>query len=327
MNSDADDALYPEIEPFFTGTLPVSDIHTLYYEQCGNKEGIPVVFLHGGPGSSTSGRDRRFFDPKVYHVILFHQRGAGKSTPAFCLEENNTFALVADMEKLREKVGVSSWLLFGGSWGSTLALAYAEKHIDHVLGLIIRGIFTNRKIEQDWFYSETGAGMLYPEEYAKFVELIPLEERGDIVKAYYKRLTAPVGDAQQLKCATAWNIYELTLSSMQLTQEDVDKCQDDNWNLAHARIECHYFVNKGYLEESQLINDAVIIAKSGVPVEIVQGRYDLACPVKTAWDLHKQIPQSILHILPMAGHSSLEHGTGMTRKLVDICDKFKNMLK
>jgi len=315
--------LYPEIEPFHSGHLQVSPVHKIYYEQCGNKSGLPIVFVHGGPGGGISGGDRKYFDPKEYHIILFDQRGAGNSTPPFCLEENDTWSLVKDMERLREHVGVDRWILFGGSLGSTLSLAYAEKHIDRVMGLILRGIFTLREEEIKWFYQE-GASYIFPDVWEQYVAPIPLEERGDFVKAYYKRLVG-TNEEEKLRCAKAWSTWEMATSQLKVNPENLKKAESDVWALAFARIECHYFINKGFLSDNQLIKNASIIRKAGVPVTIVQGRYDVVCPAKTAWDLYKELPDAEFFFIDDAGHSAKEDG--ITKKLVEVCDKYKKIIR
>jgi len=314
--------MYPEIEPFNSGHLEVSSIHKIYYEQCGNKDGLPIVFVHGGPGGGISAHDRRYFDPKAYHIILFDQRGAGKSTPAFNLDENDTWSLVADMEKLRIHLGVDRWILFGGSWGSTLSLAYAETHIDRVRGMILRGIFTIRDEEIHWFY-QSGASFMFPDVWEQYVAPIPEEERNDFVTAYYKRLTGN-DEAQKLRCAKAWSTWEMATSQLKVNPENLKRAESDDWALAFARIECHFFINKGFMSPNQLIDNAHIIRKAKIPVTIVQGRYDVVCPAKTAWELYKQLPEAEFFFVDDAGHSAKEEGT--TQKLVNACDKYKQII-
>jgi proline iminopeptidase len=312
------------VEPFNTGHLKVSDLHSIYYEQCGNKDGLPVVFVHGGPGGGFSPRDRRFFDPKAYNIILFDQRGCGKSTPSFCLDENDTWSLVKDIEKLREHLGIQRWVVFGGSWGSTLGLAYAETHIDRVLALVLRGIFTLRPEEIRWFYQE-GASFIFPDAWDKYLEPIPVAEHGDLVTAYHKRLTGADEEAR-LKCAKAWSTWEMATSQLKVNPENIQRAADDTWSLAFARIECHYFVNNGFFKKpNHILEDAHIIENSGIPVTIVQGRYDVVCPAKTAWELKKRLPSAELHIIDDAGHSAKE--AGITAKLVAACDKYKTLGK
>lgn len=316
-------SLYPPIEPFFRGELKVSDIHTIYFEQSGNKDGIPVVFLHGGPGGGVSNRDRRFFDPAAYHIVLFDQRGAGKSTPEFCLEENDTWSLVEDIEKLRTHLKISKWMVFGGSWGSTLSLAYAQKHIERVLALVLRGIFTLRDEEIRWFYQE-GASYIFPDKWDDYLEPIPESERHDLVNAYYKRLTGD-NKEEQLKCAKAWSTWEMATCRLRVDKKNLERAIDDKFALAFARIECHYFTNKGFFKPNQLLNDAHIIADSNIPVTIVQGRYDVVCPAKTAWELYKKLPKAEFHLVETAGHSAKEED--LSRLLVQATDKYKTILK
>ncbi|XP_037031168.1 probable proline iminopeptidase isoform X3 [Bradysia coprophila] len=313
--------MYPPIEPFNVGYLQVSSIHTMYYEQCGNKNGLPIVFVHGGPGCSFAPTDRQYFDPEAYHIILFDQRGAGKSTPAFCLEENDTEFLVDDMEKLRVHLGVDRWILFGGSWGSTLSLAYAEKHIDHVLAMILRGIFTLRD-EEITFLFQSGTSYIFPDVWEKYVAPIPENERDDFVSAYYKRLIGS-DETERLRCAKAWSTWEMATLQLKVNPENILRAENDTWALAFARIECHYFINKGFLKPNQLIDEAYIIRDAKIPVTIVQGRYDMVCPAKTAWDLYKQLPEAEFFFVDDAGHSPKE--TGILMKLLEACDKYKTL--
>jgi len=324
MTTPVDQILYPPIEPFATGTLKVSNLHTIYYEQSGNKDGLPILYIHGGPGGGISPLDRRYFDPKAYHAVLFDQRGAGKSTPSFCLEENDTWALVSDIEALRKSLGIDKWVLFGGSWGSTLALAYAETHIERVLGMVLRGIFTLRPEEIRWFYQE-GASFIYPDVWETYLKPIPEQERGDLVTAYHKRL---IGDNEEerLQCAKAWSTWEMATSQLRVNEDNLKKAADDAWSLAFARIECHYFVNKGFFKNpTQILDDAVIIKDSKVPVTIIQGRYDVVCPATTAWELYKRLPNAEFYLIEDAGHSAKE--TGIMTKLVEACDKYKTLCK
>ncbi|KAI9294170.1 prolyl aminopeptidase serine peptidase [Neoconidiobolus thromboides FSU 785] len=313
--------LYPEIEPFYKGQLKVSDVHTLYYEQSGNKDGLPVVFFHGGPGGGVGDRDRRFFDPKVYHIILFDQRGAGNSTPSFCLEENDTWSIISDIEKLRNHLKIEKWVVFGGSWGSTLALAYAETHIQRVHGLVLRGIFLLRDEEIEWFYQK-GASHIYPDQWEGYLAPIPESERHDLLTAYYKRLTGD-NEEERVKCAKAWSTWEMATSRLRVDQKGIERASNDIWSLAFARIESHFFINKGFFKPNQLLENAHIIRDSKIPVTIVQGRYDVVCPAKSAWDLKKVLPEAELHIVEDAGHSAKEDG--ITKLLVDACDKYKSL--
>lgn len=295
--------LYPEIQPFHTGTLSVDDRHTLYYEQCGNPQGKPVVLLHGGPGGGCSEKMRRFHDPAKYHIILFDQRGSGRSTPHADLTDNTTWDLVADIEKLRELLGIERWQVFGGSWGSTLALAYAQAHPQRVTELVLRGIFMLRHWELQWFYQE-GASRLFPEAWDHYIAAIPQAERGDLITAFHKRLTSE-DEATRLAAARAWSVWEGATSFLHVDTGFVNDHEDAQFALAFARIENHYFVNKGFFEvDDQLLRDVPRIAH--IPGVIVHGRYDVVCPVQNAWDLHKAWPKANLVITPASGHSAFE---------------------
>ena len=311
--------LYPPIEPFRTGFLRVSSVHEIYFEESGNPDGKPAVFLHGGPGGGTDPKMRTFFDPKVYRIVLFDQRGCGRSRPHANLVDNTTWHLVEDMEKLREHLGIKRWLVFGGSWGSTLALAYAETHPDHVTELVLRGIFLLRKWEIDWFYQRPdGAGALFPDLWEKYVATIPRAERSDMVSAYYRRLTSD--DPQTMRqAAKTWSIWEGATSFLRLNPDYVAKFQEDDYAAAFARIECHYFINNGFFAtDNQLIEQVGKIRK--IPAVIVQGRYDVVCPVKSAWDLHCAWPEADLRIVPDAGHSAFEPGN--IHELISATDRF-----
>jgi len=311
--------LYPPIEPFRTGFLRVSSVHEIYFEESGNPDGKPAVFLHGGPGGGTDPKMRTFFDPKVYRIVLFDQRGCGRSRPHANLVDNTTWHLVEDMEKLREHLGIKRWLVFGGSWGSTLALAYAETHPDQVTELVLRGIFLLRKWEIDWFYQRPdGAGALYPDLWEKYVATIPEAERSDMVRAYYRRLTSD--DPRIMRqAAKTWSIWEGATSFLRLNPDYVAKFQEDDYAAAFARIECHYFINNGFFEtHNQLIEQVNRIRK--IPAVIVQGRYDVVCPVKSAWDLHCAWPEADLRIVPDAGHSAFEPGN--IHELISATDRF-----
>lgn len=309
---------YPPVEPFRTGRLKVSDIHELYFEESGNPSGKPVVFVHGGPGGGTDAKQRRFFDPEAYRIILFDQRGCGQSTPHANLENNTTWDLVADMERIREHLGIEKWQVFGGSWGSTLALAYAQTHPERVTELVLRGIFMLRKKELHWFYQE-GASALFPDAWEKYLAAIPEAERGDLMRAYYKRLT---GDdpAERKRAAQAWSVWEASTSFLHQDLTHVDHAAEDDFALAFARIECHYFVNGGFFEtESQLLDNVDKIRN--IPAVIVQGRYDVVCPAMSAWDLHRAWPEARLEIIPDAGHSAYE--PGIVDELVRATDAFR----
>ena len=311
--------LYPPIEPFRTGFLRVSSVHEIYFEESGNPDGKPAVFLHGGPGGGTDPKMRTFFDPKVYRIVLFDQRGCGRSRPHANLVDNTTWHLVEDMEKLREHLGIKRWLVFGGSWGSTLALAYAETHPDQVTELVLRGIFLLRKWEIDWFYQRPdGAGALFPDLWEKYVATIPEAERSDMVRAYYRRLTSD--DPQTMRqAAKTWSIWEGATSFLRLNPDYVAKFQEDDYAAAFARIECHYFINNGFFEtHNQLIEQVGRIRR--IPAVIVQGRYDVVCPVKSAWDLHCAWPEADLRIVADAGHSAFEPGN--IHELISATDRF-----
>ncbi|TDK21738.1 prolyl aminopeptidase [Luteimonas aestuarii] len=295
--------LYPEIAPFDVGTLKVDDRHTLYYEQSGNPKGKPVVLLHGGPGGGCNARMRRFHDPAKYRIVLFDQRGAGRSTPHADLVDNTTWDLVADIEKLRERLDVEKWQVFGGSWGSTLALAYAQSHPRRVSELVLRGIFMLRRWELQWFYQE-GASRLFPDAWEHYIAAIPEAERGDLVAAFHKRLTSD-DEATRLAAARAWSVWEGATSFLRVDGDFADSHADAQFALAFARIENHYFVNKGFFEvDDQLLRDMYRIVD--IPGVIVHGRYDVVCPVQNAWDLHKAWPKAELAITPTSGHSAFE---------------------
>lgn len=311
--------LYPEIEPFDTGMLPVSDIHTIYYERVGNPDGIPVVFLHGGPGGGLLPMYRQYFDPKAYHVILFDQRGSGRSTPHAELRENTTWDLIADMETLREKFGVDKWFVFGGSWGSTLSLAYGVTHPDRCLGLVLRGIFLTRRRELEWFY-QYGASEIFADYYERYRDEIPEDERGDMIGAYYKRLTSD-DEAVQLSAARAWSVWEGSTSKLYPSKDLMEHWEGAHEALALARIECHYFMNNSFFESENFLIDNVDKIRN-VPTVIVQGRYDVVCPMASAWELHRALPEAELFIIPDAGHSVSEPGT--TSALVEAMDKFRS---
>jgi proline iminopeptidase len=310
---------YPAIEPYNSGFLRVSDAHEIYFEESGNPRGKPAVFLHGGPGGGTDTKMRTFFDPKLYRIVLFDQRGCGKSRPHASLVDNTTWHLVDDIERLREHLRIARWLVFGGSWGSTLALSYAETHPQRVTELVLRGIFLLRKWEIDWFYQNPGgAAALYPDLWEQYVAPIPHAERGGMIIAYYKRLTSD--DPQVLReAARAWSIWEGATSFLHLNPQYVAKFQEDDYAAAFARIECHYFVNRGFMHtDNQLIEDVGKIRN--IPTVIVQGRYDVICPMKSAWDLHRAWPEADLKVVPDAGHSAFERGN--LHELVSATERF-----
>jgi proline iminopeptidase len=309
--------LFPEIVPFARGRLKVSALHEIYFEQSGNPEGKPVVVLHGGPGGGISPFLRRMHDPRLYRIILFDQRGCGQSTPNAELRENTTWDLVEDMEKLRVHLGIARWQVVGGSWGSTLALAYAETHTERVSELIVRGIFTVRQWEIGWFYQQ-GADALFPDEWARYVAPIPEDERHDLLGAYHRRLT---GDDPGLKalCARAWSQWEAATLSLLPDPQRVSDFGSDAFAIAFARIECHYFLNRGFFsEDGLLLKQAHRLA--AIPGEIIQGRYDVVTPMRTAWDLHKAWPEARFTIVPDAGHTATEPGT--SDAIVRASDRF-----
>ncbi len=310
--------LYPEIEPFDSGMLRVSELHTLYYEQCGNPRGKPVVFVHGGPGAGCGANSRRFFDPAHYRIILFDQRGSGRSTPHAELTGNTTWDLVADMERLREHLRIDRWQVFGGSWGSTLALAYAQSHPSRATELVLRGIFMLRRWELEWFYQK-GCDAIYPDAWEAYVEHIPPGERDDLMRAYYRRLTSP-DLAVRLAAAKVWSTWEGATSYLLQNPDYIASTGSDEFALAFARIECHYFVNGGFFEcDDQLLRDAHKLKH--VPAVIVQGRYDVVCPIRSAWDLHRAWPEADLRIVADAGHSAFEPGNA--HELIEATDRFR----
>ena len=309
---------YPEIEPYRTGRLRVSEVHELYFEESGKAKGKPVVFLHGGPGGGTEPKYRRFFDPGAYRIVLFDQRGCGQSTPHASLVDNTTWHLVADIETLRTHLGIERWAVFGGSWGSTLALAYAERHPERVTGLVLRGIFLLRKQEIDWFY-QRGASILFADAWEGYLAPIPEAERGDLLAAYYRRLTSDDPSVRQ-EAARAWSVWEGSTSCLFPNLELIAKTGGDEFSLAFARIECHYFTNRGFFSrDAQLLEDVGRIRH--LPAVIVQGRYDVVCPMESAWALHRAWPEADLRLVADAGHSALE--PGIVHELVEATDHFR----
>jgi proline iminopeptidase len=311
--------LYPAIETRRSGWLRVSDLHEIYWEESGNPSGKPVVFLHGGPGGGTDARMRRFFDPARYRIVLFDQRGCGKSRPHASLIDNTTWHLVADIEQLREHLGIERWQVFGGSWGSTLALAYAQAHPQRVTELVLRGIFLLRPWEFRWFYETAdGTAALFPDFYEEYLKPIPAEERSDIMRAYYRRLTSDDARVRR-EAARAWSIWEGATSFLRVNQDSIAKFEEDAFAEAFARIECHYFINAGFLRTpGQLLEDVPRIRH--LPCTIVHGRYDVVCPLKSAWDLHRAWPEADLRIVPDAGHSAFE--PGIISELVAATDRY-----
>jgi len=310
-------SLYPDLEPCRTGRLRVSPLHELHFEECGNPRGKPVVFLHGGPGLGTNPKQRRFFDPQAYRIVLFDQRGCGRSTPHASLEENTTWHLVEDMERVREVLGIERWQLFGGSWGAGLALAYAMTHAERVTELVLRGIFLLRKREIDWFY-QAGASALFPDAWERYVEPIPEAERVDLLGAYHRRLTG--SDAEERRrCARAWSTWEAQTSTLLPDDEYVAHFEDPEVAVAFARIECHYFVNQGFFAGRSPLDHVERFRH--IPAVIVQGRYDVVCPMGTAWALHRAWPEAEFRLVPDAGHSSYD--PGITHELVGATDRFR----
>ncbi|MGB1010666.1 MAG: prolyl aminopeptidase [Thiolinea sp.] len=295
-------ALYPPIRDNHHFFLPVDNIHTLYIEECGEPEGIPVVFLHGGPGSGCEAWHRRFFDPERYRIILFDQRGCGRSTPHASLERNTTWDLVEDMERIRRHLGIEEWLVFGGSWGSTLGLAYAQTHPQRVSGLILRGIFLAREQDIRWFYQD-GASHIFPDYWQDYLAPIPEEERGDLVRAYYKRLTGQ-NEIAGMQAAKAWSVWEGRTANLVPLDSTVGHFSDPYTAKSVARLETHYFVNQGFLEPDQLINDMPKIAD--IPGMIIHGRYDMICPVQQAYELHQAWPEADFTVVPDCGHAASE---------------------
>ena len=312
--------LYDEIEPYDSGHIRVSTVHELYYEQSGTPNGKPVVFLHGGPGAGLVPDYRRFFDPNAYRVILFEQRGAGRSRPHASLNDNTTWDLVEDIEKIRAQFGVEQWLVFGGSWGSTLALAYAETHPERVTGLVLRGIFLCRPKEIRWFYEDSqGASAIFPDVWEQYVGLIPEAERSDMIGAYYRRLTSD-DESVRHKAAQAWSIWEASALKLLPDQSLIEEFTQPEMAIALARIECHYFINNCFFEtENYLIENVERIRH--IPGVIVHGRYDIVCPFMNAWDLHRAWPEATLNVIPNAGHAATE--TGTADALIRATDSFR----
>ncbi len=309
---------FPPIDPFRIGHLKVSDLHTLYYEQVGNPNGIPVIFLHGGPGGGISADHRRYFDPHIYHIILFDQRGSGKSRPVAELRENTTWDLIADIETLRQHLGIDQWQVFGGSWGSTLALAYAINHPQRVKALVLRGIFLCRPSEIQWFYQK-GTSELFPDRFDKYEKLIPENERHDLVKAYYKRLTHDDYEVR-LQAAKTWSQWEASTSRLIVSETAIDDFEEPDYALSFARIECHYFMNNAFFPTTNYLLENISKIRH-IPGVIIQGRYDVVCPARSAWDLHQAWPEAQLHIIADAGHAASE--IGVRSALIKATEAFK----
>ena len=311
---------YPAIEPYATHRLKVSALHEIYIEESGNPNGKPIVFVHGGPGGGTEPWQRQFYNPAKYRIVLFDQRGCGKSTPFAELSDNTTWDLVADMEKIRALLKIESWVLFGGSWGSTLALAYAQKHPAQVKALVLRGIFLLRQAEIDWFY-QRGTSMIFPDLWEAYRDAIPEAERGDFVSAYYTRLTS--SDASvRAAAAKAWSTWEGATSKLIINTDMITRYGSGSFADAFARIECHYFKHKGWFErDGQLLDEVPKIRH--IPAVIVQGRYDVVCPMQSAWDLHRAWPEAGLVVVPDAGHSASEKG--ILSALIEATDQFADL--
>jgi proline iminopeptidase len=320
MTRDPQSWLYPAIDSYSSELLDVGNGHRVYVEQSGNPNGKPVIFVHGGPGGGTSPLHRTFFDPKKYRIVLFDQRGCGKSTPHASLDHNTTWDLVADMERIREKLGITKWQVFGGSWGSTLALVYAITYPARVTELVLRGIFLVRQKELKWFYQE-GTSNMFPEAWQEYLKPIPQDERSDFISAYHKKLTSNDRDVR-LAAAKAWSIWEGVTSGMYNKMEKViESFGGEQFAEAFARIECHYFINKGFLaSDNWILENCHKIAS--IPTIIVQGRYDVICPMTSAWELHQKLEKSEIFIIPDAGHSAFEHGN--SRALVAATDRFSH---
>ena len=308
-------SLYPPINPYNTFRLKVSKLHEIFVEESGNPNGKPIIFLHGGPGGGGEPIYRQYFNPDKWRIIIFDQRGCGKSTPHAELSENTTWDLVDDIEKIREKLSIKKWDIFGGSWGSTLALSYAIKNPDKCNALILRGIFMLRKKELEWFY-QNGCSFIYPDAWEKYLAPIPHNERKTMIKSYYKRLTSDDKNIR-IQAAKAWSIWEASTSKLIQTEKSLHSFDDDDIAEAFARIECHYFINKGFYQSDSWLLDNVYKIEH-IPTYIVQGRYDVVCPMTSAWDLHKKLPKAQFDIIQDAGHSMLE--MGIQKKLIEITD-------
>jgi proline iminopeptidase len=309
---------YPPIEPYASGRIKVSPVHEIHWEECGNPHGKPAILIHGGPGGGSNDFMRRLHDPSVYRIVLFDQRGCGRSTPHASLVDNTTWHLVADMERIREERGIERWQVVGGSWGSTLGLAYAQTHPERVSEIVLRGIFTLRREELSWFY-QAGCHQIFPDAWEGFLAPIPPDERHDMIAAYHRRLTS-ADRAIQIEAARAWSIWEGTTISLLPDPARIAKFGQDDYAVAFARIECHYFMNAGFFErDDQLIADVGRIRR--IPGVIVQGRYDVVTPMRTAWDLHAAWPEADFRLVGDAGHAVTE--PGITREIVAATDRFR----
>lgn len=312
--------LYPKIEPYNQFDLKVSDLHTIHIEESGNINGKPVIFLHGGPGGGIEPVYRQYFDPEKWRIIVFDQRGCGQSTPHAELQENTTWDLIADIEKIRQHLEIDKWVVFGGSWGSTLTLSYAITHPDRCKALVLRGIFMIRKKEINWFYQD-GTSNIYPDAWEHYLRPIPEDERHDLVAAYYKRLTSN-DDSVRIEAAKAWSIWEASTSKLIQSEESIHAFEDAKVAEAFARIECHYFTNRGFFDTDEWLLENVDKIRH-IPTVIVQGRYDVVCPMISAWELHRAFPEADFEIVQDAGHSMTEKG--IAAKLVEYTDKFSEL--
>ena len=312
--------LYPEIEPYNQFDLKVSDLHTIHVEESGNINGKPVIFLHGGPGGGIEPVYRQYFDPEKWRIIVFDQRGCGQSTPHAELQENTTWDLIADIEKIRQHLEIDKWVVFGGSWGSTLSLSYAITHPDRCKALVLRGIFMIRKKEINWFYQD-GTSNIYPDAWEHYLRPIPEDERHDLVAAYYKRLTSN-DDSVRIEAAKAWSIWEASTSKLFQSEKSLHAFEDAKVAEAFARIECHYFTNRGFFDTDEWLLENVDKIRH-IPTVIVQGRYDVVCPMISAWELHRAFPEADFEIVQDAGHSMTEKG--IAAKLVEYTDKFSEL--
>ena len=312
--------LFPNIEPFNTFHLPVSDLHTIYIEESGNKNGKPVIFLHGGPGGGVDPKYRRYFNPDKWRIIMFDQRGCGKSTPFAELKENTTWDLVDDIEKIRNHLSIDNWVVFGGSWGSTLSLAYSQTYPNSCKGLILRGIFLVRKKEIDWFYQE-GANNIFPDRWESFSAPIPVEKRDNLMQAYYEILTGN-NHSKKIEAAKAWSTWEGSTVRLMQDENFISDFSDEKFAEAFARIECHYFMNNCWFNSNNHLIENVDKIRH-IPGVIIHGRYDIICPVVQAWDLHQAWPEADLHIIPDAGHSIFEEG--IKDKILEYTEKFSSL--
>ncbi|BBP44328.1 prolyl aminopeptidase [Thiosulfativibrio zosterae] len=314
-----DTLLFPHLEPYSQHSLQVDSIHHLHLEECGNPQGIPVLFVHGGPGGGYGPIHRRYFDPSVYRIVLFDQRGCGRSRPHACLTNNTTPHLIEDIEKIRRHLNIEKWVLFGGSWGSTLSLLYAQTYPERVLGLILRGIFLCRDEDVNWFYQQ-GADRFFPDYWQDFIAPIPEAERTHMIKSYYQRLTGD-NEIARMQAAEAWSIWEGRTSTLELDKDLVNHFGDPIHALAMARIECHYFVNHAFIEPNQILKNAQVLKK--IPTTIVQGRYDMVCPINQAFALSQALPNANLVICDLSGHSAMERAT--TQALVKATQEFAEL--